>query len=82
MEPHLQPPSVGRMVHYVDHGSQVCRAAIVTETTEHPDADGSVGLVILNPQSVAFKLEVEHAEDKAVGNPEHPGHTWHWPERV
>lgn len=81
-------PSVGRIVHYVSYGTpgdeyvSQCRAAIVTEVTEHPDADGTAGLAVLNPEGVLFSRSVPHAEDKAAGAPNHPGGTWHWPERV
>ncbi|NUR64258.1 MAG: hypothetical protein HOQ47_00735 [Streptomyces sp.] len=86
-------PTVGRIVHYVSHGTPVrsdgtqaytseCRAAIVTEVTEHPDADGTVGLAVLNPTGMFFNRGVAHAEDKAAGAAEHPGGTWHWPERA
>ncbi len=88
-----QTPTVGRIVHYVSHGAppredgtqaytSVCRAAIITETTEHPDADGTVSLAVLNPTGAFFNLNVPHAEDKAAGTPEHPAGTWHWPERT
>lgn len=89
-------PSVGRTVHYVSHGSPVrpdgtqafksqCRAAVVTEVTEHPEADDTVGLIALNPTGMFFHSladgGVPHAEDKAAGADRHPGGTWHWPER-
>jgi hypothetical protein len=50
--------------------------------TEHPDADGTVGLAVLNPEGIFFNRGVAHAEDKAAGTDAHPGGTWHWPERV
>jgi hypothetical protein len=50
--------------------------------TEHPDADGTVGLCVLNPTGLFFNRAVEHAEDKANGAAGHPGGSWHWPERV
>ncbi|WP_027947206.1 hypothetical protein [Amycolatopsis taiwanensis] len=83
-----QQPSVGRIVHYVSYGTpggeykSECRAAIVTEVTEHPDADGTVGLCVLNPTGQFFNRNVAHAQDKAAGASDHPGGTWHWPERV
>jgi hypothetical protein len=76
-----QKPSVGRIVHYVSYGTpggeytMQCRAAIVTEVTEHPDADGTVGLCVLNPEGLFFNRGVPHAEDAPAG-------TWHWPERT
>jgi hypothetical protein len=90
-------PSVGRVVHYVSHGTPVrpdgsqaftsqCRTAFVTEVTEHPEADGTAGLMVANPTGLFFHSladgGVPHAEDKAAGADEHPGGTWHWPERV
>lgn len=83
-------PSVGRVVHYVSHGTPVrgdgsqafsatCRAATVTEV----DADdpGRVGLVVLNPTGQFFHPLIAggsvHAEaETAVGG------SWHWPEVV
>lgn len=56
-------PSVGRIVHYVSHGSPVrsdgtqaytskCRAAIVTEV--NPEEPYQVGLCVLNPTGQFF----------------------------
>lgn len=81
-------PSIGKIVHYVSHGSPVredgtqaytrqCRAAIVTETTEDSD---TVGLVALNPTGMFFHSLADggcaHDESQRYGG------TWHWPERV
>jgi len=90
-----QPPSVGCIVHYVSYGTPIrpdgsqaytsqCRAAIVTEVTEHPDADGTVGLCVMNPDGLFLKGGIEHAEDVAEGSlvQRHPPGTWHWLERV
>lgn len=92
---HAPMPSVGRIVHYVSHGSpvledgsqqysSVCRAAIITVV--HP-SEGAGTLSDLNgPEEVAL----------CVLNPEgmffnqrcrhsegaQTGGTWHWPERV
>jgi hypothetical protein len=76
-------PSVGRVVHYVSHGSPVredgsqayaaeCRAAIITET----DTSDTVGLAVLNPTGQFFNRTVVHDEAGKSGG------TWHWPERV
>lgn len=77
-------PSVGRMVHYVSHGTpvledgtqafpSVCRAAVVTEVGG-PN-DWAVGLCVLNPTGIFFH------EATLYSLRELPG-TWHWPERV
>lgn len=78
-------PSVGRIVHYVSHGSPVlpdgsqtytaqCRAAIITEVGEN-----AVGLCVLNPSGVFLRTLAEggcrHDDAQAGGS-------WHWPERV
>jgi len=85
----MQKPSVGRIVHYVSHGSPVredgtqayksqCRAAIITEVYDDPPAGGQedVGLCVLNPEGVFLQRGRPHDET------EHKGGTWHWPERV
>lgn len=72
-----QMPSVGRVVHYVSHGSQVytseCRAAVVTETY---GGASTVGLCVLNPSGQFFQRSVTQDEDG------HRGGSWHWPERA
>jgi hypothetical protein len=85
----MEQPSVGRRVHYVSHGSPVredgtqayaaqCRAAIITEVTEHPDADQTCGLAVLNPEGMFFKQGVPADFSGAAK----AGGTWHWPERT
>ncbi len=87
-----QKPSVGRVVHYVSHGtpprrdgSQAytsrCRAAIVTEVCDiahgmPTEAWECASLVVLNPTGQFFNEHVLQDEDA------HAGGTWHWPERV
>jgi hypothetical protein len=81
-------PSVGRIVHYLSHGSPVredgtqaylpqCRAATITETEEDSDL---LGLAVLNPSGMFFHSLNEggcaHDEMKNYGG------TWHWPERA
>lgn len=87
-----QRPSIGRIVHYVSHGTPpredgsqaflpTCRAAIVTEVD--PTYPGRVGLAVLNPTGQFFhSLDSGGCEWLPVE--EHPltGGTWHWPERV
>lgn len=81
-----QVPSVGRVVHYVAHGSKdgthpagVCRAAIIAGLVndrgqEDLRADEWCNLVVLNPSGMYFDI-CRHDESKAVG-------TWHWCEYV
>lgn len=82
-------PTIGRIVHYVSHGTpvkedgtqdyeSVCRAAIVTQVPGKYDTVGqmrnSVGLAVLNPEGMFFNRAVYYSD-------EHDGGTWHWPER-
>jgi hypothetical protein len=86
-----QKPSVGRVVHYVSHGTPVrgdgtqayasaCRAAIVTgvyfSDPEMTQPVDRADLAVLNPTGMFFNEHVEQDEDA------HAGGTWHWPERV
>jgi hypothetical protein len=65
-------PRVGDVVHYVSYGTpggeftKECRAAIVTEVTGHPHADGTAGLCVLNPTGQFFNRAVPHAEDVRI----------------
>lgn len=86
-----QQPSVGRIVHYVSHGTpggeytSQCRAAIVTEVDPDPTpARETVGLAVLNPEGFFFNRHCPHSEPE-LDEHRHPGvrgGTWHWPERV
>ncbi len=82
-------PSVGRMVHYVAHGTpvrsdgsqaypSVCRTAVITEVD--PDNPERVGLCVFNPGGLFFHPLAAggswHQEDEQAGG------SWHWPERV
>ena len=83
-------PSVGRVVHYVSHGSadgtygKECRAAVVTEVEGHAihpqtgdEADAwVVGLAVLNPTGQFFNRGC--VQDPSGDR----GGSWHWPERV
>ncbi|MFD6968390.1 hypothetical protein [Streptomyces sp. NPDC059949] len=59
-------PSVGRVVHYVSHGTpggeytSQCRAAIVTELTGTPDEPGLLGLAVLSPTGMHFDRAVAY----------------------
>jgi hypothetical protein len=83
----MDKPSVGRIVHYVSHGTppgkdgsqaftSECRAAIVTEVPEGIEGPQTIGLCVLNPSGQFFNRGVLQDEDG------HAGGTWHWPERV
>ena len=85
-----QKPSVGRIVHYVSHGTPVktdgtqayeskCRAAIVTEVDANDPS--VVGLCVLNPTGQFFNQGVTRDEGDE-NNADRWGGTWHWPERV
>lgn len=78
-------PSVGRIVHYVSHGTPVqpdgsqayaseCRAAVITQAGGVPP--DRVALCVMNPTGLFFNEAVEYDEDAKAGG------TWHWPERV
>lgn len=88
-----QKPSVGRVVHYVSHGTPVrpdgsqeftseCRAAIVTEVPWPDDLEvgDSVKLAVLNPTGMFFAPTAYPHAEPVEG--ELQGGTWHWPERV
>ncbi|MFK0124874.1 hypothetical protein ACIQSP_16355 [Streptomyces nigra] len=84
-----QQPSVGRIVHYVSHGTpggeypKACRAAIVTEV-HGEDASGHVAsLAVLSPQGVFFAARCAQGDELHGDHPPGAyGGTWHWPERV
>ena len=83
-------PSVGRVVHYVSHGTPVqpcgaqafppaCRAATVTEVD--PDDPARVGLAVTNPTGSFFNPLSGGGslhQDVSGGL---VGGSWHWPER-
>lgn len=85
-------PSVGRIVHYVSHGTPVredgnrafppaCRAAVVTEVD--PDDPDRIGVAVLNPTGQFFHpLAAGGVTHLAVGEQPPAGGTWHWPEVV
>jgi hypothetical protein len=87
----MQQPSVGRVVHYVSHGTPVkangsqtysaqCRAAVVTEVDEDSVA---LGLCVLNPTGQFFHSLGAGGCAYDGRSPEaRAGGTWHWPERV
>ncbi len=77
-------PSVGRIVHYVPHGTPVradgtqafpsaCRAAIITDV-DYPNH--TVDLAVLNPTGMFFNRGCHQDETSKRGG------SWHWPERV
>lgn len=91
-------PSIGRIVHYVAHGTPVredgtqafpsaCRAAIVTEVDT--DDTNRVGLMVANPTGQFFHplaaggcLYDEWDSTTALEGARPQGGSWHWPERV
>jgi hypothetical protein len=89
-------PSVGRIVHYVSHGTPPradgtqafppeCRAAVITEVD--PTYPGRVGLSVINPTGLFFHpLAAGGSELLPVETEDIPASgragTWHWPETV
>ncbi|MEW2066627.1 hypothetical protein [Streptomyces sp. NPDC007346] len=88
-----QRPTIGRVVHYVSHGTplredgtqrfpSIRRPAEITEV----DEEGHVGLMIKNPDGLLFR-PIGHSDgpipyvEPVPGEPLQGG-TWHWPERV
>lgn len=80
-------PTVGRIVHYVSHGTPLrpdgtqaytaqCRAAIVTQIGDVEEDASNVGLCVLNPTGFFFH------EDAMQDESGHSGGSWHWPERI
>lgn len=92
----MQLPSIGRIVHYVSHGTPVrpdgtqafhaeCRAAVITEVGDYPE-----GISEADRSNIAVPVGL------AVLNPTgmffqrgamqselgHEGGSWHWPEQV
>lgn len=87
-----QKPSVGRIVHYVSHGTPVRpdgtqaftaqpRAAIVTAVRDQDPVPEhgvpNVDLCVLNPTGMFFNTECPYD-----GSDQPAGGTWHWPPRA
>jgi hypothetical protein len=81
-----QKPTIGRIVHYVSHGTPIRedgtqafkaapRAAIITGLREH--GGPVVDLCVLNPTGMFFNQDVPFD-----GAAEPEGGTWHWPPRA
>jgi hypothetical protein len=78
-------PSIGRVVHYVSHGTppqpdgsqayaSECRAAIITEVpellSEQPNNGSTVSLCVLNPTGQFFSREIPYQEAGRPGDPD------------
>lgn len=91
-----QKPSVGRIVHYVSHGTPVredgtqaypslCRAAIITEVGAYPpDVPEEAQHNIAVPCGLAVLNPTGQFFNQGVMQSEigREGGTWHWPERT
>lgn len=91
-------PSVGRVVHYVSHGTPVredgtqayaakCRAAIVTDvySADNPHPDPEVYTEAEGAEWVALAVLNPTGmffNDACHDEPRKQGGTWHWPERA
>lgn len=78
-----QVPSVGRVVHYVAHGSPngeypagKHRAAIITEVSPQPEPGSAASLCVLNPSGLYFARWCPYDASGALAG------SWHWPEHV
>ncbi|KPI33252.1 hypothetical protein OV450_1340 [Actinobacteria bacterium OV450] len=92
----MTAPSVGRIVHYVSHGTPVredgtqaytakCRAAVVTEVNAEEPLQ--VGLCVLNPTGQFFHPlaaggSFQGRTDCSASPGERQAGTWHWPVMV
>ncbi len=90
----FQKPSVGRIAHYVSHGSPVrpdgsqefkseCRAAVITGVKN----DTTVDLFVMNPTGVFLNQDCYYVGEGGGPNNEAgpgnwPGGSWHYPERA
>lgn len=84
----MSVPAVGRIVHYMSHGSSdgeyasECRAAIITGV--HPSEGAGtladlrgpeeVDLAVFNAAGIHFRQQCRHSEGQRLAG------TWHWPE--
>lgn len=79
----MSTPSVGRIVHYVSHGTpggeyaSQCRAAIVTDLAQPDEASDVVGLAVLNPTGVFFNRAVYDEGEETPGAPDCPDRDVH-----
>lgn len=94
----MPQPSVGRVVHYVSHGSPVqpdgtqryapeCRAAIIAGVPKHLEEEPLDGCPNGTDGNWLADLTVFNPTGLffntcAQDEHEHLGGTWHWPERV
>lgn len=92
----MPTPSVGRVVHYVSHGTPIrpdgtqaytpqCRAAIITEVGDWPegisDADRS-NIAVPVGLCVLNPTGMFFQQGAMQSEDGREGGTWHWPERV
>lgn len=91
-----QLPTVGRIVHYVSHGSPVredgtqaftaqCRAAIITEVGDYPEGISEVdrGNIAVPVGLCVLNPTGQFFQQGAMQSElGHEGGSWHWPERA
>lgn len=72
----MSTPTVGRIVHYIEHPDSPCLAALVTGQADPRATRVNMMVVYDSPYAGEWRHDVMFDERKQHA------HSWHWPERV